>query len=161
MATTDETSEQILTPEGKKKLEERLQELINVERPKNKEELALARSQGDLSENADYDAARNKQAEIEGEILDIQHKLDTYKVVGKQAGISGVQLGSVVTIQNLKKNETFTYKVVGSSEVNLTLPIPQVASNSPLIKAIFGHGKGDVVVIPVAKPYKVKIIEVK
>ncbi len=161
MAVTDETSEQILTPEGKKKLEERLQELINVERPKNKEELALARSQGDLSENADYDAARNRQAEIEGEILDIQHKLDTYKVVSKQSGIAGVQLGSVVKIENLAKNAEFTYKIVGSSEVNLSAPIPQIASNSPLVKAIFGHIKGDVVTIPVKKPYRIKIEEVK
>ena len=79
----DNSKDDILTVEGKKALEERLRYLEDVARPQNLEDLKLARSQGDLSENADYDAAKSKQSEIEAEIQDIEYKLRNYKVVQK------------------------------------------------------------------------------
>ena len=86
----DNSKDDILTVEGKKALEERLRYLEDVARPQNLEDLKLARSQGDLSENADYDAAKSKQSEIEAEIQDIEYKLRNYKVVQKNEKVSSV-----------------------------------------------------------------------
>lgn len=153
---------EVLTPEGKEKLENRLKELVNIERPKNIEELKLARSQGDLSENADYDAARRKQAEIEGEIKSIQHKLDTYHVINKDSNFKGVQIGSIVTISRSFDNKKITYRIVGSSESDLKSDIPAIACDTPFAASILNHVVGDVVEIATPlKSYSIKIEEIK
>lgn len=161
MSNKEVSEENILTPEGKKKLEAELNHLINVERPKNQDELALARSQGDLSENADYDAARNKQAEIEGRILEIKHQLDTYKVVTKEKGVSNVQIGSVVKLLRLDNKKELQYKVMGSAESDMTSRPIQIASNSPLARAIISHNVGETVPVEAPRPYQVTILEIK
>lgn len=156
----DETH--IITVEGKKNLENRLKYLINVERPKNIEELTLARSQGDLSENADYDAAREKQKEIAAEIEDIQHKLDTYQVVVKDKNFNGVQINSIVTIHRLSDNKDVVYKIVGSSESNLDAAIRSIACDTPIGLALMNHVVGDTVDISTpVRTYKATITSIK
>ena len=124
-----------LTIEGKKKLENERKNLIEVERPKVIEEIAFARSQGDLSENADYDAARDKQAHIEARIKEIEVMLENAKII-ESADIdkSTVQMGAIVTIENLDENKEAAYKIVGSFETD---PFNGKISNEcPLAKAV-------------------------
>ena len=150
----DNSKDDILTVEGKKALEERLRYLEDVARPQNLEDLKLARSQGDLSENADYDAAKSKQSEIQ----DIEYKLRNYKVVQKNEKVSSVQIESVVTLTNLSNQVKMTVKIVGPTETDLSDPnLFKIASDCPLGKAILGHLVGDVVDVEAPKPYKVKI----
>lgn len=154
----DNSKDDILTVEGKKALEERLRYLEDVARPQNLEDLKLARSQGDLSENADYDAAKSKQSEIEAEIQDIEYKLRNYKVVQKNEKVSSIQIESVVTLTNLSNQAKMTVKIVGPTETDLSDPnLFKIASDCPLGKAILGHLVGDVVDVEAPKPYKVKI----
>lgn len=159
MSYSDE-SVGVMTPEGEADLRRELDNLLNVERPKNKEELALARSQGDLSENADYDAARNRQGEIEDRIKEIRYQLDNYKVVEKSA-TDEIQIGSTVTVVRLDKSREQTFKIVGSSEVDLNAQPQKIANNSPLAKAVLGHRVGEEVTVPVAKTYRVRIQTVR
>ena len=95
-----------LTKEGYKKQEERLRFLIEVERENVKVQLAEARAQGDLSENADYDAARGKQAEVEGRIKEIENILANAEIIEEgKANSKKVGLGSTVTIRFLENNK--------------------------------------------------------
>ncbi len=155
-----EMTDGILTPEGKKELEAELNDLLTVERPKNKEELALARSQGDLSENADYDAARNRQAEIEGRIKQINYMLDNYKVVEKNSNDKKVQIGSTVTVERLDKKREIRFTLVGTSEVDLSAVPQRLGNDSPLGKACIGHTVGEEITVSGPVSYKIKIKEI-
>lgn len=170
----DEKNEDVLTVEGKRKLEERLKQLIDVERPKNIEDLKLARSQGDLSENADYDAAKNRQAEIEGEIKDIEYKLQNYKVFTKDKNDKNIQLDSLVTFKNLSSGVVSTVQLVGPTETDLSDPdLFKIASDSPLGVALIGkslfekdkNGKNTsthtTVEVEAPKPYRIEIVKVQ
>lgn len=148
-----------MTKGGKKRLEDELDNLINVERPKDIEEIAFARSQGDLSENADYDAARDKQARDEARIKEIQVMLE-HAVIIEDSDIdrSTVQMGATVGVEDLEDHEKGTYKIVGSYETD---PINGLISDSsPLAKAIIGHGVNEIVTVGVAVPYDVKITSI-
>lgn len=157
MASIEAENQNVLTPEGKAALEKELDELIKVERDKNKQELALARSQGDLSENADYDAARNRQAEIEERIKQIQHILDTSVVIKKDKNTSVIQLGSVVTVKRVDNEKIIKFQVVGSSESDLTVSPKKVALDAPLAAAVYEHKIGDIVEVKAHNPYKIEI----
>lgn len=157
-----------LTEEGKKKLEERLKYLVEEAQPQNIEELRIARSQGDLSENADYDAAKNRQAEIQGEITDIQNKLNNYKVIEKDKTFKGVQIGSIVTVEYLtgsRKGNQQKFEIVGSGEINLDdLDCLKIEKNCPLGKALDKHNVGEELDIDTPDPlnsYKIKIVDIK
>lgn len=149
-----------LTKEGVEKLEKEYRKLIDIERPRNIEELAAARAQGDLSENADYDAARQKQAEIEGRIKQIEAILAEAKIIdasSKNAKV--VSLGSTVEIKDLSDNSVATYTIVGTVEAN---PMNGFISNvSPLGMAIVGKHVGDVALVRVAQEYKVEILKIE
>lgn len=149
-----------LTKEGKAKLELELRDLIDNQRPQNKQELVEARAQGDLSENADYDAARARQAEIEHRINEIEHILSHYVLI-KETGKNSnkVGLGSNVKIRRLDNNATTIYSITGSTEAD---PFANKISNtSPLGSALIGHGKGDIILVKAKKAdYEVEILEV-
>lgn len=156
------------TEEGKKKLEERLKYLVEVAQPQNIEELRIARSQGDLSENADYDAAKNRQAEIQGEINDIQNKLNNFKLVEKDTSFKGVQIGSIVTVSYLsgkRKGQEQKFQIVGSGEVNLSdFGCLKIEKGCPIGKALDKHNVGDEIDIETPDPlnsYKLKIVDIK
>ena len=144
----------IMTAEGFLEAETELNDLKNVRRPEVIRALKEARAQGDLSENADYDAARNEQAMIEAKIQELEYKLEHAEIIdNKDKGI--VDLGSTVTI-SYDDGETEEYKLVGSMEAD---PFENKISNeSPLGIALLKHKIGDIV--EVASPnggYNIKI----
>ena len=148
----------LLTSDGFLELEEELNELKNVRRPKVIEAIKDARSQGDLSENADYDAARAEQAEVEGRIKELEYMLENAKIIQKESSHI-VGLGSTVTISYVDDDDEEVYSIVGSMEAD---PFENKISNeSPLGKAIIGKKQGDV--LDVSSPtgsYKIKIVKV-
>ena len=148
-----------LTREGEEKLQKEYRHLIDIERPEVIEQLTVARAQGDLSENADYDAARNRQAEIEARIKEIENILANAKIIDGNKGGKVVSLGSVVEVKDLSDGTVSTYTIVGTVEAN---PIKGLISNvSPLGHAIVGKRVGDECVVRVAQEYKVQILKIE
>lgn len=149
-----------LTEEGRLNLEREKQHLIDVDRPNNIKALQDARSQGDLSENADYDAAREEQSRIEARIAEITEILKNVKIITKDSS-NRVTTGKNVTIEFIGMNKTESYDIVGTIEAD---PFEHKISNeSPLGKAIMGHDKGTTltVVTEKGKEFRVKIIDIK
>ena len=147
-----------LTKEGKKEYEQRLKELIDVERPKVAEELREARAQGDLSENADYDAAKNKQAEIEAEIAEIEDILSRVELVS-DAKTNVIRVGS--TFEYERDGKTLVAHIVGPVEADPNDEIPKIGANSPFAVAVIGHEPGDAVKIQGPRSYEIKITGIK
>ena len=132
----------LLTSEGFLELEEELNNLKNVRRPRVIEAIKDARAQGDLSENADYDAARNEQAEVEGRIKQIEFMLANAQIIEKSSNHT-VDLGSTVTISYVDDDEEEVYSIVGRMEAD---PFENKISNeSPIGKAIIGKKEGDTI----------------
>lgn len=151
----------LLTLAGIEKLKKEKENLINVERPKVIEELQLARSQGDLSENADYDSARDKQAHIESRIKEIDQMLQHAKIIDEsQMDTAVAKPGATVTILDLSENgEPEVYTIVGTFETD---PLNgKISNESPLAKAILDHGVNEIVSVGVAEPYEVKILKIE
>jgi len=148
-----------LTKEGVAKLEAEYRHLLDVERPAITKELVEARALGDLSENADYDAAREGQARIESRIKEIEAILGNYELIKEKVSTKTVQIGSYVTIKMIDFNEEEKYEIVGVIEAN---PLENKISNeAPLAKAVLGHKIGEIVEVEVAKPYKVEILAIE
>lgn len=148
-----------LTSEGFMEIEEELSHLKNTKRPEVIKALKDARALGDLSENADYDAARDEQAMVEGRIVELEKILENAVIIeGNKDGM--VDLGSVVTIYYVEDDEEEEYKIVGSKEADPSEN--KISNESPLAKAIIGAKEGDVrsVESPNGK-YDVKIVKVK
>ena len=148
----------LLTSEGFLELEEELNELKNVRRPKVIEAIKDARSQGDLSENAEYDAARNEQAQVEARIKELEFKLEHCQVMDG-ASKETVSVGSNVTLNYIDDDEEEEYAIVGSMEAD---PFANKISNeSPIGKAILGHRAGEIVnVVTPTGSYDVKIVKI-
>ena len=149
----------LLTSEGFLNLEEELNELKTVKRPRVIEALKDARAQGDLSENADYDAARNDQAQIEARIKELEYMIDHAKIIEDTTEEGVVGLGTTVTIAYVEDEDEEEYKLVGSLEAN---PFENKISNeSPIGKAILGKKIGDIVSVESPNgSYDVKIVAV-
>jgi len=149
-----------VTKEGLAKLQEEYENLVHVVREEVKAELKEARSLGDLSENADYDAARDKQAQVESRIVELESMLKNYEIIDTSKSSSkNVRIGSEVTLEFLDTKEEATYRIVGSTEAD---PLNGKLSNeTPLAQAILDKKVGQTVEVNVAKPYKVIIIKVK
>ena len=150
-----------LTRAGKEELERELRYLIDEAREEVKRQLAEARAQGDLSENADYDAARNRQAEVEGRIKEIEDILSNCELIddekaSKKKG-DKVALGSTVTIRFIENGKEAKYMIVGTVESD---PFNNKISNAcPLGEALIGRAVGDVVEVKAKKNYKVEIVK--
>lgn len=158
-----EDKKTLLTEEGLKKLEDEYYNLVHVIREEVKAELAEARSLGDLSENADYDAARQRQAEVEGRIAQLESILQSgnYEMIKTPKGGRNrvVSVGSTVTLKFLDIDEEMTYSIVGSTEAD---PVNGKLSNeTPLAKAILDHKIGDKVYVNAKEPYEVEILATK
>ena len=148
-----------LTKAGKEELEKELRNLIDVVREDVKRQLAEARAQGDLSENADYDAARNRQAEVEGRIKEIENILSNAEIIDDEVkakkGGNKVALGSTVTVKFIETGKEGKYMIVGTVESD---PFNNKISNAcPLGEALIGRSVGDVVEVKAKKNYKVEI----
>ena len=133
-----------LTREGLDELKRELDELINVKRPANIISIKEARALGDLSENADYDSAKNEQAEIEGRIKRLEKMLENVEIIEK-VSTDKVSIGSTVAIKYVDDDDTDEYKIVGSQEAD---PFESKISNeSPIAQALLNHKVGEVVTV--------------
>lgn len=153
-----ENEKQILSQEGFDKYKEELKKLETIDKPAVINALSEARAQGDLSENADYDAARNKQAQIEARINEINYILENSKVVDGTSNNKTIGMFSSVTYLDLSDNTEYKFKIVSSVESNLD--DNKIDVKSPLGIALSGHKKGDVVSVDAPHPYEVKILQV-
>lgn len=156
-------NKKILTKEGLKDIKQKLDKLLKIDRPKVIDELKEARAQGDLSENADYDAAKDKQAQIESKISEFQAILDDYEIIDShKSGENNVIIGDLVQIKNLKTNKISELTIVGSIESD---PFENKISNeSPLAKAILGKKKGDKLYVypdDIFESYQVEILKIQ
>lgn len=134
----------MLTSEGLSKLEKELEELKTVRRKEVSEKIKVALSFGDLSENSEYDEAKNEQAMVEARIAEIEQMFKN-AVILDEDGISTdtVSIGSVVTVKKLKNGVVDTYKIVGSTEAS---PVnKKISDESPVGKALIGHKVGETV----------------
>ena len=150
--------ETFLTQEGLDEIKKELEELKLVKRPEVIEALKEARAQGDLSENAEYDAARSEQAIVQSRIKELETMVENAKVI-KKTNSDVVSIGSNVIIEYVDDNEKEEYPIVGSKEAD---PFSNKISNeSPIAQAILGKKKGTIVSVdsPNGK-YDVKIIAV-
>ncbi len=149
-----------VTEEGLQKLQDEYQNLVHVVREEVKAELAEARSLGDLSENADYDAARDKQSQVESRIAELENMLQHYVLIDTNSGGKKiVHIGSTVKVEFLDTREEAEYTIVGSTEAD---PLNRKLSNeTPLAKAIIDRKVGDTVAVDVKVPYNVIIVDIK
>jgi transcription elongation factor GreA len=156
------SKEFVLTKEGLEQLNKEYRNLIDVERPEVIEALNNARAMGDLSENADYDAARNKQAQVEARIKEIETILANAKVVSDKKGKT-INISNVVTFKDLSCGETLEVKIVSSIESDpLSDPKHMKISNECALGiALIGKKAGDKVTVKADEPYEIEIIEVK
>lgn len=137
-------NEVFLTPEGYKDLEQRLELLKVVRRREVAEKIKVAREFGDISENAEYDTAKEEQAMIEGEIFEIEQKLRTAKIIREdELDKSTVGLGCTVTLYDFDENENITYKIVGTTEANPAKN--RISNESPVGKALLNKKIGDII----------------
>ena len=147
-----------LTEDGLEELKKELEYLKTEKRPEVINALKEARALGDLSENAEYDAARAEQAEVENKISEIEAMLENAELI-KDVNTNKVSIGTTVTLKYVEDDETDTYTIVGSKEAD---PFANKISNeSPLAKAIIGAKKGQSVMVdsPNGK-YQVDILEI-
>lgn len=150
----------ILTHEGKVKLEEELQNLKVVRRAEVAVKIKEARAQGDLSENAEYDAAKEEQAEIESRITQIQNMLKKAQVIDESEFAAGVvNLGNKVRIFDKEFEEEDVYSIVGSAEAD---PMNgKISNESPIGRALLGHQVGDIVSVETPDGFiEIEILEI-
>ncbi len=150
-----------VTQEGYDDLKRELDELVHTVRPQVIVELQEARAQGDLSENADYDAAREHQAQVEARIHEVEAILKQAEIIEEDESAKEiVRIGSVVTLKDLSDGEVATYTIVGTTEAD---PFEgKISNESPVVQAILDKKAVDVVTISKAAiPYDVEILEVK
>ena len=150
-----------ITLAGKQKLEAELDHLVKVEREELKVTIAEARDLGDLKENAEYHAAKEKQGLIEGRIAQLQGILARSRVVEvSKIKSTKVVFGATVTILDTHKDQSFTYKIVGEDESDLKSL--KISYNSPLGRALIGKEVGDTVIVKAPKgdvEYEIEALE--
>jgi transcription elongation factor GreA len=137
-----------VTEEGLQKLKDELDHLMNVERPLISKQIADARDKGDLSENAEYDAAKEAQGMLEMKISKLKEALANLRILDEsRIDISKVQILNKVKIMNRKNNSTMVYTIVSESEADLKAG--KISVNTPIAKGLLGKKVGDIVDINV------------
>ncbi len=150
-----------MTASGKEKLQEELEFLKTVKRKEVVERIKIARSYGDLSENSEYDSAKEDQAFVEGKISTLESMIRNAVIITEdQLNTDEVQLGKTVTFKELPDGDEETYTIVGSAEAN---PLEGLISNdSPIAKALIGRSKDDEVeIVTPGGKMSVVILEIK
>ena len=150
-----------MTQAGKEKLEQELEQLKTVKRKEVVERIKIARSFGDLSENSEYDSAKEEQAFVEGRITTIENMIRNAKIIGSEELSSDtVSLGSSVTFVELPNGDEETYTIVGSAEAD---PFEgKISNDSPIAKSLIGRKIGDQVTVQTpGGEMKVKITSIK
>ena len=156
-----EEKEVLLTQEGYEKLEKDLEYLRTEKRAEIAERIKIALGFGDLSENSEYDEAKNAQAENEIKIANLEQKLRYAKIIDEsEIDTETVQVGNTVKIKDLEFKEDFEYTIVGSTEVDLSQN--KISNESPIGKALIGAKKGETVEVKApAGIIKYKILDIK
>jgi len=146
-----------MTPEGHRRLQEELKNLIRVERPKVIQDIAEARAHGDLSENAEYDAAKNNQGFVEGRISEINGKMACAQIIDPALIKSDkIVFGATVKMFDVESENEVTYRIVGQDESDIKSGL--ISINSPVAKALIGRRVDDEVHIQV--PSGLRIYEI-
>ncbi len=149
----------LLTRSGIEKLRQERDQLINVERPSVIADLQAARAQGDLSENADYDAARERQAEVEARIKEIDAMIQNAEIIDEDSiDLQVVKPGMSVTMLDMADHVENRFAIVGSFETDPDHG--KISNECPLAKAIIGHTIGEIVTVMVEEPYQVQILDI-
>ncbi len=151
----------ILTSDGLKKIEQKLDFLKSVRRREVAERIKQAIEYGDISENSEYEDAKNEQAFIEGEIITLEKMLRTAKVIDEgEISTDVVTLGSTVTLKDLEDSEIFEYTIVGSAEAD---PMEwRISNESPVGEAILGQPVGIIIEVSVpAGVLKYEVMDIK
>lgn len=158
-----EAKKNIMTFEGLKKLENELEDLKVVKRKEVAQKIKEAREQGDLSENAEYDAAKDEQRDIELRIEEIDKILKNAEVVGDDddADDSKINIGYTVKLNDIEFDEEMEYKIVGSTEADVLSG--KISNESPVGAALIGKKTGEIVEIetPSGEVVKYKILDIK
>jgi transcription elongation factor GreA len=151
---------QYITEEGLQKLREELEHLRGVERPEISRQIAEARDKGDLSENAEYDAAKEAQGMLEMKISELESKIANARVIDKsKIDTSKVQILSKVKLKNLVTNAVMVYTLVAEAEANLKES--KLSVGTPIAKALMGHKKGEIVDVKIpAGIMKLEIVDI-
>lgn len=151
----------ILTYEGLKKLEDEIQDLKVVRRKEVADKIKEAREQGDLSENAEYDAAKEEQREIEARIEEIEKILKNAEVVVEdEVDVDVINIGCKVKVYDMEYNEELEFRIVGSTEASSLQG--KISNESPVGKALLRHKTGDVVAVETpAGVMEYKILEIQ
>jgi len=162
MANPNEEKEVLITKAGLTKLKDELTEYKDVRRKEVASRLKEAIAYGDLSENSEYEEAKNEQAFVEGRIVELEQMVSNATIISDdKRGEDTVQIGTTVTVQNLTENDDpETYTIVGSTEAD---PVASKISNeSPIGSAILGKAKNDIVRVKVpAGVFEYKILKIK
>lgn len=152
--------EYIMTQEMYDKMKERLEYLKTVARKEVSQKISVARDFGDLSENAEYSAAREEQAQIEGEILEIEAKINNAKILTLESvNKNTVSVGCKVRLYDETYDEEIEYTIVGTVEVNIAEN--KISNESPIGKALIGKKVGDVITVQTARTtLKFKVLSI-
>jgi len=136
-----------ITKRGAELLKEELHRLKHIERPSVINAISEARAQGDLSENAEYDAAKEKQGFIEGRIQDLEGKLSAAQVIDPATlDVGGrIVFGATVDLEDLEAGTKLTYQIVGDDEADIA--VNKISISSPIARALIGKEEGDVVAV--------------
>ena len=153
--------EVILTQQGLEDLKAKIEDLSTRRREEVAERIKEARAFGDISENSEYDDAKNEQAMLEKQISDLEDKLRNSRVIDEsEVTTEAVGVGVTVHVKDQKTDKSIKYHVVGSAEANISEN--KLSNESPVGKAIIGHKKGDTVeVVAPRGSMKYKILEIK
>ena len=150
-----------MTKSGLIRLKNELKRLKTVERPKIVKEIAEARAHGDLSENAEYHAAKEKQSHVEGRLLQVEHWIASAEVIDvtKHAG-DRVIFGATVTLEDADSGDEVRYRIVGELEADLKQG--KISVTSPIARALIGRAEGDTVTVQTpgrVREYEIQLIE--
>ena len=156
-----EAKKNILTYEGLRKYEEELHDLKVVKRREVSEKIKEAREQGDLSENAEYDAAKDEQRDIEARIEELEKILKNAEVVDEdEVDLEVINIGCRVKILDVEYNDELEYKIVGSTEANSLKG--KISNESPVGKALIGKKVGEVITVETqAGAFQYKVLEIQ
>jgi transcription elongation factor GreA len=149
-----------LTPNGYQKLQEELERLLKVDRPKNIKDIAEARAHGDISENAEYHAAKERQSFIEGKIQDLKTKLALAEVIDpSKISQSKVAFGAKVKVLDIEADEEYVFTLVGPDEADVRHG--RISINSPVGRSLLGKEVGDTAIIKApARTMEYEILEI-
>ncbi|HXX56881.1 MAG TPA: transcription elongation factor GreA [Thermodesulfovibrionales bacterium] len=150
-----------MTPDGYQKIQDELERLLKVERPRNIQAIAEARAHGDLSENAEYHAAKERQSFIEGRIQELQGKLALAEIIDpSKISQSRVAFGATVRVLDVGADEEYVFILVGTEEADVKQG--KISFSSPVGKALLGKEVGDSVVIKApARTIEYEILEIR